>query len=155
MFRQNQKEPYFKCWECFKELLQACPHHGFESWRIIGMFYDGLTSEMRQFVETMCNGEFLSKNPDEAWEYLDSLAESAQNWDTSDGVDNPRQSNNPKGGGIYQLQEDEMELNAKVASLTRKIEAIELGRSKQPVTVCGICDYDTHSSEDCPTIPAF
>ena len=48
-----------------------------------------------------------------------------------------------------------MELNAKVASLTRKIEAIEMGRSKQLVTVCGICDCDTHSSEDCPTIPTF
>jgi hypothetical protein len=35
---------------------------------------------MRQFVEMMCNGEFLNKDPNEAWEYFDHLAENAQSW---------------------------------------------------------------------------
>jgi hypothetical protein len=30
-------------------------------------------------VELMCNGTFEDKNPDEAMEYLDLLAENAQN----------------------------------------------------------------------------
>ena len=33
-------------------------------------------------VELMCNGTFKDKDPDEAMEYLDLLAENAQNWDT-------------------------------------------------------------------------
>jgi len=33
-------------------------------------------------VELMCNGTFEDKNPNEAMEYLDLLAENAQNWDT-------------------------------------------------------------------------
>jgi hypothetical protein len=40
-------------------------------------FYEGLMSQMRQFVEMMCNGEFLNKNPNEAWQYFDQLAENA------------------------------------------------------------------------------
>ncbi|XXG82481.1 hypothetical protein AAC387_Pa10g0417 [Persea americana] len=48
-----------------------------------------------------------------------------------------------------------MNLNAKASSLTRKIEAMEMERNKQAVIVCRICDYDTHSSEDCPTTPTF
>ncbi|XP_073033810.1 cytokinin riboside 5'-monophosphate phosphoribohydrolase LOG3-like [Primulina eburnea] len=31
-------------------------------------------------IEFMCNGTFEDKNPNEAMEYLDSLAENAQNW---------------------------------------------------------------------------
>ena len=31
----------------------------------------------------MCNGTFEDKDPDEAMEYLDLLAENAQNWDTT------------------------------------------------------------------------
>eukprot|EP00258_Populus_trichocarpa_P038852 XP_024454871.1 uncharacterized protein LOC112327201 [Populus trichocarpa] len=34
-------------------------------------------------VKLMCNGTFKDKDPDEAMEYLDSLAENAQNWDTT------------------------------------------------------------------------
>jgi hypothetical protein len=34
-------------------------------------------------VELMCNGTFEDKDPNEAMEYLDLLAENAQNWDTT------------------------------------------------------------------------
>jgi len=33
---------------------------------------------MHQFVEMMCNDEFLNKDPNEAWEYFDQLAENAK-----------------------------------------------------------------------------
>jgi hypothetical protein len=42
---------------------------------------------MRQFVEMMCNGEFMNKAPDEAWDYFDLLAENAQVWDTTERTD--------------------------------------------------------------------
>ena len=29
-------------------------------------------------MEMMCNGEFMSKSPDDAWDYFDLLAENAQ-----------------------------------------------------------------------------
>jgi len=38
---------------------------------------DGLSSNMRQFVKMMCNGEFMSKASNEAWDYFDLLAENA------------------------------------------------------------------------------
>ena len=59
--------------------------------RIMGMrhgellvfFYDGLFSNVRQFVEMMCNGEFMNKSPDEACDYFDLLAGNAQVWETT------------------------------------------------------------------------
>ena len=41
---------------------------------------------MRQFVEMMCNGEFMSKSPD-AWDYFDLLAENAQVWETTNTIE--------------------------------------------------------------------
>ena len=73
---------------------------------------------MCQFVEIMCNGEFLNKDPDEAFNYFDLLAEN-----TIDTSDRSRASTNPFGGGKYQLREDD-DLSARVASLTRKLEAL-------------------------------
>lgn len=39
---------------------------------------------MHQFVEMMCNCEFLNKDLEEAWDYFDQLAENAQSWDNID-----------------------------------------------------------------------
>lgn len=75
----KRKRILYKCWERFNELLLACPHHSSEMWHGIGLFYDGLNSETRQFVEMMCNGEFRTKAPTAAWECLLFLADSAQN----------------------------------------------------------------------------
>jgi hypothetical protein len=60
-------------------LLNTCPHHGFETWRLISHFYEGLKLKYRQMVELMCNGTFEDKDPNEVMEYLDLLAENAQN----------------------------------------------------------------------------
>ena len=82
-FSQKENETFFQCWERFKELLLACPHHGYETWGVISFFYDGLFSNMRQFVEMMGNGEFMNKSPDEACDYFDLLAGNAQVWETT------------------------------------------------------------------------
>ncbi|XP_038989072.1 uncharacterized protein LOC120112931 [Phoenix dactylifera] len=84
------------------------------------------TRTSTQFVEMMCNGEFMSKEPNEAWDYFDLLAENAQAWDTTDKNEKSKIAPNAKGG-IYLIKDDN-DVNVKIANLTRK---------------------------DCPTIPAF
>ncbi len=158
-FAQKDGETFFQCWERFKDLLLACPHHGYEIWRVISFFYDGLSSNMRQFVEMMCNGEFMSKEPNEAWDYFDLLAENAQAWDTTDKNEKSKIAPNAKGG-IYLIKDDN-DVNVKIANLTRKVEAMELskaniGKAQTIVeSICGICESNAHMTEDCPTIPAF
>ncbi|XP_073129138.1 uncharacterized protein, partial [Henckelia pumila] len=74
----------------------------------------------RQMIEFMCNGTFEDKNPNEAMEYLESLAENAQNWDNIGSIEPPSKTNNStNGGGIYHLKDD-VDVQAKLASLARK-----------------------------------
>ena len=61
-------------------MLLVCPHHGFEKWRTVSFFYDGLKPAMKKLVETMCHGEFLAKNEEEAEEYFEWLAEHTPDW---------------------------------------------------------------------------
>ena len=77
-FSQNDNETFYQCWERFKDLHNACPHHGYETWHIISFSYKSLNPKIRQFVEMMCNGEFLNKDPNEAFDCFDLLAENAQ-----------------------------------------------------------------------------
>ena len=66
----------------------------------------------------------------------------------------------PLGGDKYQLREDD-DLSARVASLTRKVEAMELRKVNGINTVpkidevCRICETMEHPTNECPTIPAF
>ena len=34
-FTQEPGEIFYKCWDKYKELLNTCPHHGFETWRLV------------------------------------------------------------------------------------------------------------------------
>ena len=44
-------------------------------------FYDGMSPAMKQLLETMCGGDFLSKHPDEAMDFLNYVAETSKAWD--------------------------------------------------------------------------
>ena len=94
-------------------------------------------------VELMCNGTFEDKDPDEAMEYLDLLAENTQNWDTTGTYEAPAKTQPlTSNGGMYNLREDH-DLQS-TASLARKVEALELKRSGQlkyvQDIVCQICE---------------
>nr|WP_164990771.1 hypothetical protein [Pseudomonas protegens] len=158
-FTQKPGETFYKCWDRYRDLLSTCPHHGFETWRLVSHFYEGLTPKDRQMVELMCNGTFEDKDPDEAMEYLDLLAENAQNWDTAGTYEAPSKTQpHTSSGGMYNLREDH-DLQAKFASLARKVEALELKKSGQLKSVenivCQICETNEHSTNDCPTLPSF
>jgi len=107
----------------------------------------------------MCNGTFENKDPDEAMEYLDLLAENAQNWDTSGTCEATDKTQlHTSSGGMYNLREDH-DLQGKFASLARKVEALELKKNGQLKFVqeimCQNCETNKHLTNDCPTLPFF
>ena len=89
-------------------------------------FYDGMSLPMKQLLETMCGGEFLSKHPDEAMDFLNYVAKTSKAWDES----NPNEAKrlrplNHQRGGMYALSED-TEVKAKLTTLTRRLEELEM-----------------------------
>ena len=156
-FTQESGETLYQCWERFKEMLNVCPHHGFETWRIISYFYEGLTPQSRQVVEMMCNGEFRDKSPEDALDYLEYIAENAQHWDTV-GTYESSVKPQPSGRGMFNLREDH-DLSAKYASLAKKVEALELKKNEHVKSIqeiaCHVCNSNEHVTQNCPTLPAF
>ena len=107
LFGAHDNEKFYQCWERFMETINACPHHGFDTWILVNHFYNGISLAMKQLLETMCGGDFLSKHPDEAMEFLSYVAETSKAWDEP----NPREDERMRPsthqrGGIYALSED-------------------------------------------------
>ena len=87
-FSTHDSEKFYQCWERYMETISACPHHDFDTWMLVNHFYDGMSPPMKKLLETMCGGDFLSKNPDEAMDFLNYVAETSKAWDEP----NPRET---------------------------------------------------------------
>ena len=124
-FAALDNERFYQCWERFMETISACPHHGFDTWMLVNHFYGGMSPAMKQLLETMCGGDFLSKHPDEAMDFLNYVAETSKGWDEPNPteVEKMRPSAHQRGG-IYSLSKD-MEMKARISTLARKVEELE------------------------------
>ena len=93
-----------------------------------------MSPAMKQLLETMCGGDFLSKNPDEAMDFLNYVTETSKAWDEPKPREVERMRPTTKSrGGMYYLTED-MEMKAKLSTLTRRLEELEM-RNKHEVRV--------------------
>ena len=110
----------------------------------------------------MCGGDFLSKNPDEAMDFLNYVAETSKAWDEP----NPREVERMKHTvnqrvGMYSLLED-VEMKAKLFSLTRRLEEPEMRNQHEvravaethiPLQPCFNCQSTSHQAERCLIAP--
>ena len=128
-FTSHDNEKFYQCWERYLETISACPHHGFDTWMLVNHFYDGMSPTMKKLLKPMCGGDFLSKNPDEAMDFLSYVAETSKPWDEPNPMetDRMRPTANQRGG-MYSVLED-MEMKAKLSTLTRRLEELEGRRS--------------------------
>ena len=162
-FAAHDSERFYQCWERYLETIDACPHHGFDTWMLVNHFYDGMPPSMKPLLETMCGGDFLSKNPYETMDFLNYVAE------TSNALDepNPRETDRHrppvnKRGGIYSLSEDG-EMKVKLSSLTRRLEDLEMRNQHEvqavtethvPLQSCFNCQSTSHQGDHCSIAPS-
>jgi hypothetical protein len=51
-----------------------CPPHGYEKWRLVQFFYQGLSQPNRSMIELMNEGAFLNLMGDLAYKALEKIA---------------------------------------------------------------------------------
>ena len=113
------------------ETISVCPHHGFDTWILVNHFYDGMSPSMKQLLETMCGGDFLSKNPDEAMDFLNYVSKTSKAWDEPNLREGEKMRHaTHQRGGIYALSDD-MEMKEKLSTLTRRLEELEMRNQHQ------------------------
>ncbi|RVW36200.1 hypothetical protein CK203_100375 [Vitis vinifera] len=83
----------------YMEAINACHHHGFDTWLLVSYFYDGMSSSMKQLLELCVE-------------------------DIHEEVGRMKSQPNAKGG-MYVLNED-IDMKAKVAAMARRLEELEM-----------------------------
>nr|XP_023918788.1 uncharacterized protein LOC112030337 [Quercus suber] len=134
-------------------------------WRLVSYFYEGLTPRDRQFVQLSCGGDFLQKEPEDAMDYLDEIAENSNTWTgpcPMDSTDRTRTNTTTSSGSVFKLREDD-NMSAKISMLTKEIEALKMKGSRSvsatfredPMEVCKICHEINHSTNECASLSSF
>nr|GEU28721.1 reverse transcriptase domain-containing protein [Tanacetum cinerariifolium] len=64
-FQQRFDESFSEAWDRFKDLLRACPHHGFLELHQLDTFYNALNLKDQDSLNSVAGGNFLDKMPRE------------------------------------------------------------------------------------------
>ncbi|XP_058217278.1 uncharacterized protein LOC131328345 [Rhododendron vialii] len=136
-----------------------------------GEVQDVFTTKFFPLLDTMGSGDFMGKDLDAAWEFLDALAERAQTWQYIDPGDQAMRNQGPGGSGKFSVNEhngletrldelslklDRMKLDSVQAKEAKEAtEVKEVKEVRQVEEVCVICETTGHSTDNCHTIPTL
>nr|GFA35881.1 reverse transcriptase domain-containing protein [Tanacetum cinerariifolium] len=65
-------------WDCFNDLLRACPHHGFFELHQLDTFYNALNINDQDSLNSAAGGNFLDKMPRECLKIIESKSKVRQ-----------------------------------------------------------------------------
>nr|GEY13119.1 hypothetical protein [Tanacetum cinerariifolium] len=71
-FQQRFDKSFSEVWDRFKDLLRACPHHGFSELHQLDTFYNALNSKDQDSLNSAVGGNFLDKMPLECLAIIES-----------------------------------------------------------------------------------
>nr|GEY72564.1 reverse transcriptase domain-containing protein [Tanacetum cinerariifolium] len=144
-FQQRFDESFSEAWERFKDLLRACPHHGFSELHQLDTFYNALNSKDQDSLNSADGGNFLDKMPRDCLSIIESKSKVRY---SRDKLVVAKVSTNASTSGV----------SPDVAELKDMVKALlldEKGQNQSPAPVkaikesCVTCD-GAHSYKNCP-----
>ncbi|KAM6559046.1 hypothetical protein CsatA_028285 [Cannabis sativa] len=111
-----------KTWERFKDLLRKCPNHGIGRWLQVRNFYTRLMSNSQTLIDVAAGGTFTRKSTNEAFELLEEMAITNQQWSTERGP-------TKKVVGIHEVDAI-TKLTTQVEALTKLLVAQNTNRAQ-------------------------
>nr|GEY70965.1 reverse transcriptase domain-containing protein [Tanacetum cinerariifolium] len=144
-FQQRFDESFSEAWDRFKDLLRACPHHGFSELHQLDTFYNALNSKDQDLLNSAAGGNFLDKIPRECLAIIESKSK-------------VRYSRNKPVVAKLSTNNSTFSISPDVAELKDMVKALLLDKKSQnqaPATVkafeesCVTCG-GAHSYRNCP-----
>nr|GEZ92622.1 reverse transcriptase domain-containing protein [Tanacetum cinerariifolium] len=144
-FQQRFDESFSEAWDRFKDLLRACPHHGFSELHQLDTFYNALNLKDQDSLNSADGGNILDKMPHECLAIIESKSK-------------VRYSHNKPVVAKVSMNTSTSGISPDVAKLKDMVKALLLDKNSQnqaPATVkaveesCVTCGGG-HSYRNCP-----
>ncbi|GJR44948.1 reverse transcriptase domain-containing protein [Tanacetum coccineum] len=145
-FTQKFEETFGEAWERFKEMLRACPHHGFTELTQIDTFYNGLNENDQDSLNAAAGGNLLSKTTREALNIIENKSKvrySRNKSNVSRVNTNSRESSSKMDDRIDKLAD---QISTLVEIVTKKVVTPATVKAvEESYVICG----DAHAYYNC------
>ncbi|GKC63062.1 reverse transcriptase domain-containing protein, partial [Tanacetum coccineum] len=143
-FQQRFDESFSEAWDRFKDILRACPHHGFSELHQLDTFYNALNTNDQDSLNSAAGGNFLDKRPRDCLCIIESKSK-------------VRQSRSKAIVSKVSTSTSASSISPDVAELKDMVKALLLDKQKSqaPATIkaveesCVTCG-GAHSYRNCP-----
>ncbi|GJT30728.1 reverse transcriptase domain-containing protein [Tanacetum coccineum] len=71
-FHQKFEETFSEAWDRFKDLLRACPHHGFTELHQLDTFYNGLNPSDQDSLNSAAGGNLLERSAQDVLKIIEN-----------------------------------------------------------------------------------
>ncbi|GJR55932.1 reverse transcriptase domain-containing protein [Tanacetum coccineum] len=71
-FQQKFEETFSEAWDRFKDLLRACPHHGFTELHQLDTFYNGLNPSDQDSLNSAAGGNLLERSAQDVLKIIEN-----------------------------------------------------------------------------------
>ncbi|GJZ43969.1 reverse transcriptase domain-containing protein [Tanacetum coccineum] len=71
-FQQKFEETFSEAWDRFKDLLRACPHHGFTELHQLDTFYNGLNPSDQDSLNSVAGGNLLERSAQDVLKIIEN-----------------------------------------------------------------------------------
>ncbi|GKC61729.1 ribonuclease H-like domain-containing protein [Tanacetum coccineum] len=123
-FQQRFEETFSEAWDHFKDLLCACPHHGFTKLHQLDTFYNALTPTDQDSLNAAAGCNLLTKTPRDALTIIENKSKVCNSWNKP--VVTKVSMNAPSSSTPHFLE---------IAALADAVKAMLLQNSSPPASV--------------------
>ncbi|GJY68860.1 reverse transcriptase domain-containing protein [Tanacetum coccineum] len=134
-FQQRFDKSFCEAWDSFKDLLRACPHHGFTELHQLDTFYNALTPTDQDSLNVVTGGNLLTKTPRDALTIIENKSKVHKSWNKP--IVTKVSTNAPSSSTPYSLEIAAL-VNAVKAMLHQKYSPLASVKAVEEICVtCG------------------
>ncbi|GKB79868.1 reverse transcriptase domain-containing protein [Tanacetum coccineum] len=147
-FTQKFDESFSEAWERFKEMLRACPHHGFTELTQVDTFYNGLNDNDQDSLNAAAGGNLLSKTTREALNIIEnkSKVRYSRNKPNASRMNTTSRESDSKTDERIDKLADQLSTLVEIVS-TKVVTPAPIKAVEETCVTCG----GAHSWYNCPT----
>jgi len=135
-FKQGESESLYDVWERFTLMLKRCPNHEVTEKQYLQIFTEGLTHNIRMFLDVSAGSSLKNKTNHEVQDLIESMAQNEYRADAG-----------KKKRGVFGVSDttsilaNQAAMNKKIEALTKEFQGFTLANKQQQVATvrCDLC----------------
>ncbi|GKC65162.1 reverse transcriptase domain-containing protein [Tanacetum coccineum] len=146
-FNQKFEETFYEAWDRFKDLLRACPHHGFTELHQLDTFYNGLNPFGQDSLNSAAGDNLFEKSTQDSLKIIENKlrVRTSRNKPIVSQV----KATNVDSSEMAKLTNAVTQVTSVVATMMKQIQAPALASVKAVEESCVTCG-GAHSYRQCP-----